>query len=188
MGLLDDLLNAAGGQAMGSQASQGGPSNQPAGGGMSQIMVALLPVVLAMLSQGQGQAAPAGRSSAPSAPGGLGGLGGLLGSLFGGRGGAGGLGDLLAQFQRAGLGAEADSWVSRGQNLPLPPGGVDKVFGPDAMAEIAQRAGISQGDASRGLSALLPEVIDHVTPDGKMPGLDTLAASVDALGRRSRGV
>jgi len=177
MGLLDDLLS---GVARGAAPTRGAPSRQ-GGDNMGQIMAALLPVVLAMLAQNRGAASGRGANV-----GGGGGLGGLLGSLLGGSSGAGGggLGDLIEQFQRAGLGAEADSWISRGQNQPLPPDGLERVFGRDALAQLARQVGVSEEDASRGLSQLLPEVIDHVTPDGNVPSFDALNASVDQLTRR----
>ena len=181
MGLLDDLLSSvAGGQGAAARQPRGVPQSQASGTDMSRVLMALLPVALGMLAQNRGSQS----GSQASMGGGLGGLGGLLGSLFGSSGGSGGLGDLLAQFQRAGLGGQADSWVSRGQNQPLSPDDVERVFGRDALAQIARHAGVSEEDTSRGLSQLLPEVVDRVTPEGKVPAHDDLAASVEAFGRR----
>jgi uncharacterized protein YidB (DUF937 family) len=108
------------------------------------------------------------------------------GGSSGGGGGLGGLGSILGRLQQTGYGDQANSWVGRGQNQPLPPDAMAQVFGNGGLAEIARRAGVSEADASRGLSQLLPEVVDHVTPDGRVPDLDSLAASVDALTQRSR--
>ena len=182
MGLLDDLLSNVAGQAAGGQQMGRAPQRGAAGGDMSQVLMALMPVVLGMMAQRSGGTAQAG--SGASSGGALGGLGGLLGAVFGGSGGGGGLGDLLAQFQRAGLGAQAQSWVSRGENQPLSPDGVEKVFGRDALAQIARHAGVSEADASLGLSKLLPEVVDRMTPDGKVPDDNQLLAGVDAFARR----
>ena len=185
MGLLDDLLASVtapptGGRPTGQQQPQAGAG----GPDMSRILMALMPIVLAMLAGrrgGQSQGDPG-----PAAGGGFGGLGDLLGSLLGGSGGggSGGLGDLLGQLQRTGYGAQADSWVSRGQNQALPPNAIEQIFGRGGLAEIARRAGLSETDTSRGLSQLLPEVVDRVTPEGQVPEADTLLASVQALGRR----
>jgi uncharacterized protein YidB (DUF937 family) len=180
MGLLDDLLGAVSEQPSGGQPM----GNQPrSGGGMSQVMIALMPVVLGMLANRGGSSAQA-TSGAPTG-GGLGGLlGGLLGGSGGGGSGSGGLGDLLTQFQRAGFGDQAGSWVGRGQNQPLPADALEKVFGRSGISEIARRAGVSDEQASSGLSQLIPEVVDHVTPDGKVPSETSLVSSVDALCRR----
>jgi uncharacterized protein YidB (DUF937 family) len=149
------------------------------GGGMSSIMMALLPVVLSMLSSRGGGARQ----------GGGGGLGDILGQVLGGgaQGGGGsfgGLGGLIEQMQRAGLGDQARSWVGTGQNMPVSPGALGDVFGHEGIEEIARRAGVTPQEASEGLSELLPEVVDRVTPDGQEPDLDQLTRSVDDLRRR----
>jgi uncharacterized protein YidB (DUF937 family) len=178
MGILDDLLASVGGQP-----ATGGPASQRAQAGaggpdIGNVMTALLPIVLAMVA---GRRAGAPQASAGPA---RGGLGDLLGSLLGGAGGTGGLGDLIGQLQRAGFGDQAQSWVGRGQNQPLPPNAIEQVLGRGGLAEIARRTGLSEADASRGLSQLLPEVVDNVTPEGQLPDADALLASVQALGRR----
>lgn len=184
MGLLDDLL-----AGLGEPGRAGQPTNQPqaqaAGRGMGPIMMALLPVVLAMLSNRGGSGSQVGSGQRPGSP--AGGLGDLIGAVLGGSSGGagtGGLGALLTQLQRAGFGEQAQSWVSRGQNAPLPPDAMEQVFGRGGVAEIARHAGISEADATRGLSQLLPEVVDHVTPEGQVPNFDALTASVDALSKR----
>jgi uncharacterized protein YidB (DUF937 family) len=186
MGLLDDLLGGLAGQQMRGRAQ---PSQVPAsagGGGMSSTLMALMPVLLAMLSNRGSGAQP---SQVNYAPGGGGGLGGLLGQILGGgagggMGGGGGLGSLLEQLQRAGFGEQANSWVGRGANQPIPPDAMSQIFGRDGIEEISRRAGISQAEASRGLSQLLPEVVDRMTPDGNVPDDTALTDSVDDLARR----
>ncbi len=96
----------------------------------------------------------------------------------------GGLGGLLEQFQRMGYGEQASSWVGTGQNQPIPADVIGQIFGKDGLSAIARQAGVSEQDASAGLSQLLPEVVDRVTPNGKVPDLDMLSASVDDLSRR----
>jgi uncharacterized protein YidB (DUF937 family) len=157
MGLLDELL---GGMA---QSETGGVTGRPAqgerAGGMASIVTALLPIVLGMIAGRQGGARP----------------GGAMG---------GGLGDLLDQFQRAGYGEQARSWVGTGANVPISPEVLAEVFGRDGLTRIASQAGLSERDTSTALSDLLPEVVDRLTPEGRVPGLDSLARSADDLGRR----
>ncbi|MGH7789830.1 MAG: YidB family protein [Candidatus Binatia bacterium] len=195
MGLLDDLLAGLGDAGRDRQPA-GRPANQSqaqgGGGGMGQIMMALLPVVLAML-RSRGGSAPQAGAPQNAGSGGLG-LDDLLGAVFGGGaqsgggqsggGGLGGLGELLSQLQRAGFGEQANSWVGRGQNMPLTPDAMEQVFGSGGVAEIARRAGVSEADATRGLAQLLPEVVDRVTPNGQVPDFDALSASVDNLTAR----
>jgi len=177
MGILDDILGGLAGQAAGGRAQQ---TRAPGGGaGMSQVLMALMPVVLQMLSnRGTGGGSGSG-----------GGLADVLGQVLGGggrgaAGGLGGLGGLLEQMQRAGFGEEANSWVSRGENKPISPDAMSQVFGDEGLEQISRQAGISPDEASRGLSALLPEVVDRMTPDGTVPDADALAKSVDDFVRR----
>jgi uncharacterized protein YidB (DUF937 family) len=164
--MLDDLLGAAlGGQGLGGQ-SPGGAGGQAGSGLPAGIsggaIAALLPVLMAMLSQGGG------------ARQGGGGLGGMLGQVLGGGGGngggaPGGLGGLLKQIEQAGFGDQARSWVSTGQNQPISPDAIGQIFGQNGLADIARRAGLSPDQASNGLAHLLPAVVDHVTPGGQVP-------------------
>src|SRR5215467_7099833 len=100
MGLLDDLLGGLAGQGGGIPQQQ--TRMQGGGAGMSQVLIALMPVVLGMLANRGGRAGSL--TDTNYAPGAGGGLGDVLGQVLGGgaRGGAlaGGLGGLLEQLQR----------------------------------------------------------------------------------------
>lgn len=192
MGLLDDLLRGALGGAAGQGGPLGGAPGQPTptpqggGGDMGSILMALLPVVLGMLANRGGGSPQAG----PGPGGGGGGLGDLIGSMLGGggaAGGAGGLGDLLRRFEQAGFGEQAQSWVGTGQNLPVSPDVIGQIFGSGALSQIARQAGLTEQETSAGLSQMLPDVVDRFTPDGQVPNLDQLSASVEALARQFRG-
>jgi len=180
MGLLDELLGGLSGQATGGR-SPGPGARRPAGGATSTALMALLPVLLAMLSSRGSQRGMPGQMSSG------GGLGDVLGQVLGGAAGggsAGGLGSILAQLQRAGFGEQADSWVGRGANRPISPDAMTDIFGPDGLEQISRQAGLSREDTSRGLSELLPEVIDRVTPEGDLPDADVLSNSVADLARQ----
>ena len=170
MGLLDSVLRGGGARA---------------GGGMSPITMALLGLLAYRTFQGKGRLADMlGRSAAapPSAnpyggsagetPSG-GGLGGLLGGLLGG--GAvgsilsGGLGDLLKQFQQNGQGDKAQSWISRGPNQPASPSELEQALGADRLEWLTQQTGMSRPQLLEGLSRALPETVDKLTPDGRIP-------------------
>ncbi len=185
MGLLDDLLGGLAGQMSG----RAQPGRAPAGGqgaGMSRVLMTLMPIVLAMLSNRGTQGVPPARTNV--APGAGGGLGDLIGQVLGGAGGgggaAGGLGGLLTHLQRAGFGEQARSWVGTGANEPIPPDAMTQVFGQQGIEQISRQSGLSEDEVSSGLSQLLPEVVDRMTPGGDVPDADALANSVDDLGRR----
>ena len=81
----------------------------------------------------------------------------------------GGLGGLLQSFQQGGLGHVFQSWVASGQNLPIAPDQLHGTVGPDWISKIAQATGLPQAQVEQHLSTLLPQIIDHLTPNGQMP-------------------
>ena len=109
----------------------------------------------------------------------------VLGSLLGGGGGAGGgmggLGGLLQQFQQAGHGDTANSWVGNGANQPISPGALQDVFGHDRINQWSQQTGMSSGDLLSQLSNLIPHAVNHMTPDGQVPA-DTGSSPFDEGG------
>jgi uncharacterized protein YidB (DUF937 family) len=112
-----------------------------------------------------------------SAGGGLGDLlkGGLGGALAGGAAGSvlsGGLNDLLNQLQQGGHKDAADSWVSKGENKQIAPNDLANALGADQISLMTQQSGLSREELLEGLSQQLPEVINQLTPDGRLPTED----------------
>ncbi|NJL17132.1 MAG: DUF937 domain-containing protein [Nitrospira sp.] len=96
--------------------------------------------------------------------------------LLGKDSGIGGLAGLVQAFQKNGLGDIVNSWVSTGQNLPATPSQIEQGLGSDLLKQLAGKAGLSSGAASSQLAGLLPDIIDKLTPNGKVEagGLDQL--------------
>lgn len=120
-----------------------------------------------------------GRGSGPAQGGG--GLGGLLAGLGGGGLGgllSGGLGDLLEQFQGAGKGDAAQSWIGTGQNQPIAPHELSQVLTPDQIDFLTQRTGLSRDQLFAGLSEQLPDVVNQLTPHGRLPTADEMNRTV----------
>ena len=187
MGLLD-VLN-------GMQQGPRGPSNpgaQSGGGGMSPLTMAILGLLaykaVKHFGGNQPGAAPApapspGNTVNAGLPGGgmgggmAGGLGDLLkgglgGLLAGGAAGSvisGGLGDLHKQLQQSGQGDAANSWVSNGPNKQIAPGDLASALGADQINSLASQSGMAPDELLKGLSQYLPEVVNHLTPDGRLP-------------------
>ena len=172
---LDDLIGSlTKSKASATQGEQGGQSNL----GIDDLLGGLL-------GGGSGGA------------GGGGGLQDLLGGLLGGGGTSTGtrsgggmnmgvlvgvLGPLIAKFLQGGglskmmqgakangLSAQADSWVGTGANEPLAPQEVRAVVGEDAVQEVAREAGISEDEAADVLAAVVPQVVNGLTPNGQVP-------------------
>jgi uncharacterized protein YidB (DUF937 family) len=97
---------------------------------------------------------------------------------------SGGLAGLLARFQESGLGNLADSWVSTGRNLPISADQIRDALGSGQLGAIAERLGMSQGDAASKLAELLPGVVDKLTPDGQVPDAGGLGDLLGSLAKR----
>jgi uncharacterized protein YidB (DUF937 family) len=80
-----------------------------------------------------------------------------------------GLGGLIDQFQKKGLGDVIDSWVTRGQNKSVAPDQVSVALGGDVVNELSRRTGLSRDQVVDELARMLPNVVDKLTPDGRLP-------------------
>lgn len=101
-------------------------------------------------------------------------------NLVGGQ--SGGLNGLISQFTSKGLGDVVGSWVSTGKNLPISPDQLQGVLGNDAVKNIASKLGMDTKSVTSQLSNLLPQVVDKLTPSGKVPEGDILSQASDLLG------
>jgi len=181
MGLIDVLNGMQNGPR-----GQRTPPAPGSGGGMSPMTMALLGLLaykaLKAFTGGQSSAAqpskpgtqPGAASGSQSEGGGLGDLlkGGLGGLLAGGAAGSvlsGGLNDLLKQFQQSGHGDVAQSWVGSGPNKAISPNDLASALGADRINAVASFSGMSREELLNGLSQQLPEVVDQLTPDGRLP-------------------
>jgi uncharacterized protein YidB (DUF937 family) len=120
------------------------------------------------------QGTSGGLGSGGLSSGGLGDLlkGGLGGLLAGGAAGgalSGGLGDLLKQLQQSGHGDVAKSWVGNGPNQSISSNDLAKALGGDQINALMEHSGLSRDDLLEGLSHYLPQAVDHLTPQGRLP-------------------
>jgi len=85
----------------------------------------------------------------------------------GGIGGA--LGGLINHMQANGAGSIANSWVGSGANMPINGAQLSQALGPDLVNKISTSTGMTPDQILAQLSAVLPQVVDHLTPQGQMP-------------------
>ena len=105
-----------------------------------------------------------------------------LATMLTGKGGDGmGLSRLLDQFKGAGMGDKAESWVSSGENQPLDPDEVEKAIGSERLAQMSKQTGESVGALKTDLSKMIPDAVNKLTPDGKMPNPGDLMNMVKGL-------
>ena len=86
----------------------------------------------------------------------------------------GGLSDLIGKLTAGGAAPQVNSWVGPGQNQPIQPGQLGGALGQNVLNELSQRTGMSQQELLNQLATVLPQIINHLTPNGRMPTLADL--------------
>jgi uncharacterized protein YidB (DUF937 family) len=79
------------------------------------------------------------------------------------------LNDLLKQFQQNGQGDVAKSWIGSGPNKAISPNDLASALGADRVNTLAGLSGMSREEMLSGLSRQLPDVVDQLTPQGRLP-------------------
>ena len=147
------------------------PPGGGTGGGLGDILGNIFGGNAGGRPGGMPQREPGGASGVPGGSGG--GLGSILGGLLGGAGAGavlnGGLGQIINDMQRAGHGRTAQSWVGGGENEPVAPDDLRNALGGDAIEHISRETGMPQEELLQGLSQNLPDLVDQLTPDGRLP-------------------
>jgi uncharacterized protein YidB (DUF937 family) len=86
---------------------------------------------------------------------------------------AGGIGGLLSILQQGGLGGAANSWVGNGTNQSVGGQELGQALSGTAagqhVEEMAQKLGVDPSQVLGQLAQHLPEVINHLTPNGQVP-------------------
>jgi uncharacterized protein YidB (DUF937 family) len=90
----------------------------------------------------------------------------------------GGLGGLLDKLRNAGQGEAADTWVKPGPNASIQPDQLGSAIGNSTISDIARQAGISEQDLLKQLSVVLPNIVDRLTPEGRVPDNRQVAAAL----------
>src|SRR4029079_14068703 len=98
-------------------------------------------------------------------------IGGLLAE-------SGGVQGLMNKFSQAGMGDVFSKWVSTGPNPPISADQTQQVLGCEQIQALAAKLGIDPTRASEALAQHLPNVVDHLTPQGK---IDPNAHSAESL-------
>ena len=94
--------------------------------------------------------------------------GGILDQLASGVSGTA-LGDVLDRFRDGSAGSKVDSWVRTGPNLPMKAEDVVSAIDEETLSSLSQQTGLSRDELVARIMHDLPEAVDRMTPDGKMP-------------------
>ncbi len=112
-------------------------------------------------------------------------LAGLLGQVLSGTspapGAPSGVGGLVHQFEQAGLGALINSWIGTGPNQAPTPGQINQGLGPEVIQHFAEKLGLPPQEVSGILAQVLPQMVDHVTPNGAVPPTSSVQGMLGTL-------
>jgi uncharacterized protein YidB (DUF937 family) len=84
----------------------------------------------------------------------------------------GAISDLVQRFQDSGRGDTAASWVSDQPNRPIDVDELEVALGDDTLAELSAKTGMSRKELLLRLNTALPEVVNRMTPQGRLPTRD----------------
>lgn len=166
MGFLDSMITGGGGR--GFQRGIGGMG----GMGMSPMTTALLGLLAYRTFKGKGRLSEMtgiGRDDGIRSPNAAQDMGSPLGGMLTGSTLAGGLADLLQRFQGTPFGDKAESWVQKGANKEIAPQELAGALGEERIEWLMTQTGLSRVELLDGLSKKLPETIDQLTPEGRLP-------------------
>ncbi len=182
MGLVDVLNGMRNGPR--GQEQPGAPGGGGSAGGMSPITMGLLALLAYKALKGSGilgTGAPVQQPQPPTAPpsasseqasGGSDWIDGLGKLLAGGSAGSiltGGLGELIKKLQQSGHGQAAQSWLGTGPNQSVGSSDLEKALGGDTLTQLAQQTGMSREEILTELKEHLPNTVDSLTPEGRLP-------------------
>lgn len=73
---------------------------------------------------------------------------------------------LLERFREGGFGAQVESWLGTGENLPLTTEEVMEVIDPMTMTDLAAALGVPAPMLPGLVAQYLPMAVDKLSPDG----------------------
>ena len=153
MGLLETVIN-----------SVTHSNSQPAAkSGMSPLVKAMLMLLAAkaVSSHFGKDKSPAAPSATPTPPSGKIESGVLAGLPS--------LDSLLDRFRSHGHDDKVDSWVGSGANKPIAPQELGSALGPETIGQLERESGLPRDQLLGQLSQALPQVVDKLSPDGRLP-------------------
>ena len=81
----------------------------------------------------------------------------------------GGLDSLVSKLQQSGMSNQVDSWVGGGPNEGIDPQQLGAALGDDEVQRLSSKSGIDIAALLPLLAAFLPQIINMLTPSGKVP-------------------
>lgn len=79
------------------------------------------------------------------------------------------LDSLLDTLKGKGHEDKVHSWIGTGPNKAIDAKDLDSALGPEAMGQLQTASGLPRDKLLQQLSTALPQVVDKLTPDGRLP-------------------
>jgi uncharacterized protein YidB (DUF937 family) len=96
---------------------------------------------------------------------------------------SGGLQGITSKLSNNGLGQQVQSWVGHGENQSVSGPQVHQAVGPETVNQMSRQSGMSPEETSDHVAKALPDMVNHATPDGRMPDSDPFAKGLDEVKR-----
>lgn len=79
----------------------------------------------------------------------------------------GGVSALMNKFNQSGLANIIESWIGKGENLPISGDQIKQILGSDSLKELASKLGQDESQTSSLLATYLPKIINRLSSDGQ---------------------
>lgn len=107
-----------------------------------------------------------------------------LKSLLGNGGGGIDLAGLLSRMSSStGLAAAASSWLGNGENARIDAGQIVDILGADKIKAFAALLGLDTAQATQGLVAAIPEIVDKASSGGLLETAGGLSGALGMAGK-----
>ncbi len=93
----------------------------------------------------------------------------------------GGFGGFVDRFRNVGLEPLMNSWITKGDNVPLSNEQLESALGEDNIRDIADSAGVEKSLATTAMAGIIPSVVDQLTPEGELPDENSLLGRISGF-------
>ena len=87
-------------------------------------------------------------------------------------------------MQQNGFGEAVNSWINTGPNTAVAPDQIPDALGPDVIDTLSRRTGLSKDQVLQILSQILPNAVDQLTPQGRLPTQQEMARLMELRQKR----
>lgn len=97
---------------------------------------------------------------------------------------SGGVSALINKFKQGGLTHIIESWLGKGENMPISADQIKQILGNESLQKLANTLGQDESQTSSLLASYLPKIISRIGSDGQATSSETsnfISKSIDFL-------